>query len=159
MAACSVPDIPPAHSFSSSNIESIIRKPKNVVFIWTTWCSASKDVLENTYQFLQVDTSEVSVSILCGNNDLEEVRNIYKKYHLKYDTLILSDASNFAALLDRRNIKSFIQTSFDQSQLVNLEGNFGLPVTLLVDENKVVIQGRMPQDTASIMQILRETPR
>ena len=156
--ACSSPTNPSVHSIDSSNAKAIVRKHKNLVFIWSTWCAASREILGNTYQYLQVDTNEVSVSIICGNSDLQEIRDIYRKYHLHYDTLIISNASNYIALLDRKNIRSFIQKSFRHYELANTNGNFGLPVTLLVDESNTIINACMPQDTAAISQALLKIP-
>lgn len=80
---------------TSSNIKDIFNKPKNLVFIWTTWCGVSKNILKETYSILQKDTNEYNIIVVCGNNDPQSIETLYRQLDIKLKMYIVKGANNY----------------------------------------------------------------
>lgn len=145
-----------AMKIDKSNIKSIFNKPNNIVFIWTTWCGVSKSILKETYSVLQKDTNDYNIIIICGNSDFDNIRSAFESIPLKLNKYIISNASNYFPYSDRKNIKNFIQEQFENVELANLDGNYGIPITMLVDSTLKIINFNMPQDTTNIRAIINQ---
>lgn len=139
-----------------NNIKAILNKPKNLVFIWTTWCGVSKELLENTYKHLYIKDSQTNIVIICGNDDIQSIEKIFAKQKISYPIYILEGSSNIFPFRDRQNIKYFINNQFkDPNSLSKLEGSFGIPLTMLIDSNLVILNANMPQDTLGLYTLMK----
>lgn len=138
----------------NNNIKSIFNKEVNLVFIWTTWCGVSKSILINLYKNLKVDSSKVNVILLCGNADIETVDSIFKKEKINCTNYFINNNSNLFAFIDRKNIKNFIESNFKNINGIDLKGNYGIPISLLIDSNLNVIDNNVPQKSDEIINLL-----
>lgn len=133
-----------------TNIKSIFNKPLNLVFIYTTWCGVSKSVLKETYATIQKDSNEYNIILVCGNNHQKAIDNYFKTAHITLKKFVIGNSSNILPMLDRLHIKDFINKQFKNSQMIELQNNFGIPITLLVDSSLSILHTDMPQDSTQI---------
>lgn len=150
LLSCNNPKSSTIIKIEKSNIKSVFNKRLNLVFIWTTWCGVSNSILKETYTYLQNDTNEYNIIIICGNNDLEGIQNKFSSLDLNYKKYIIGNSSNILPIMDRKNIKEFISKEFKNTKNLKLEGNFGIPLSFLVDSSLNILNSNMPQDTTNI---------
>lgn len=139
-----------------TNIKGKLNKPLNLVFVWTTWCGVSKNIIKETYTTLQNDSNKYNIILLCGNDDPVTIVQLFKSLNLKLNMYIISNASNYFPLVDRRNVKAFILNTFHNTSDLELNGNFGIPISLLVDSSLNIINNHMPQDTLNIRNVIEQ---
>jgi hypothetical protein len=133
-----------------SNIKSVFSKPLNLVFLWTTWCGVSKSILKETYTKLQIDSNQYNIILICGNNDPFVVDKYLNSLNINLKRYCIDNSSNIFPIIDRKNIKEFIKQKFNNTENISLDGNFGVPVTLLIDSSLNILNSNMPQDTTNI---------
>lgn len=143
------------NEITNANIKNIFNKPKNLVFIWTTCCGVSKNILKETYSVLQKDSKDYNIIVVCGNNAPESIEALYRQLDINLKMYIIKGASNNFPLFDKINIKKFITEEFTNGKDNSPEGYFfGIPITLFVDSNLNILNNDMPQDTTNIRNII-----
>lgn len=140
------------HQLKSENL-----KDKNIYFFMTTWCGASKQVLEETYSKLIHDTAfnQVNVFIICGNNDVEGVEQIKKKYNIEIKMI---PKSRDFRLLDRMNIKDFIRNNFMNHEPLEMSNKmqFGIPVIFMTNKDSKIIKHDITQEYTTLCNLINE---
>lgn len=148
--SCKSKNVGSLKEINDSNIKSIFNKKRNLVFIWTTWCGASKDIIKDTYANIQKDTNDYNIILICGNLDEDNIDRIFSKNNINLKKYITGNATNYLPIMDRKNIKNFILENFTNTDSIDFKGNFSIPITLLVDSNLKILNYDMPQDSTNI---------
>lgn len=143
--------------FNLNQLKKENLKDKNIYFFMTTWCGASKQILEETYSRLIHDTAfnQVNVFIICGNNDVEGVEQIKKKYNIEIK--IIPKSSDFR-LLDRMNIKDFIRNNFTNHEPLKMNNKmqFGIPVIFMTNKESKIIKHDITQEYTTLCNLINE---
>jgi len=150
LLSCSQANSNSIRKIDESNIKSVFNKPLNLVFIWTTWCGVSKSVLKETYTKLQRDSNQYNIILISGNNDPIVVDKYLNSLNISLKRYCIDNSSNIFPIIDRKKIKEFIMQKFSNTENISVDGNFGVPVTLLIDSSLNILNSNMPQDTTNI---------
>ncbi|HRP91181.1 MAG TPA: hypothetical protein PKX92_14220 [Edaphocola sp.] len=126
---------------------TIKSQPRTILFVWTSWCGVSDEILQNTYlkhqdSFLKND---MNVILLCGSANQDPIiESINSNKKLK--AFYLEGSNTSIPYFNRKNIEKTLNDVFDKKSIEKIfEGNFGIPITFIVDSSLNVIYPNAPQ--------------
>lgn len=150
-------------TLSSEKLQTIIKeKPKTLLFFWTSWCGASHYVLENTYKqladSLEKQSIDANIILLCASANQDSiVKTLSQLFGIQ--SYYMENPGSGMALLDRYHIKEFLTINFgEHNQELITKGNlqFGIPISLIVNDENKLINSDPPQDVIYLIKLLTE---
>ncbi len=145
------------NEITKSQISEIISDSLNLVFITTEWCSASNNILKNSYTKLCDSLSgKINIVILCAS----ETDSIFSKklaeLDIKCSYYILPNKQSHEKLVehaDRKRIRHFIKNNLKGYDNLNLSWQFGVPVSLFVNKELKIIE-KAPQQFKDLRKVI-----
>ncbi len=139
---------------NESNVGELISSDVNLVFITTSWCSASKYVLKNTYVNLCDSLKDrLNVLIICASEKEDKFKNYLKEIGVNCSYYLLPKKFHSEFFLehpDRKRIRHFIKNNLKGYKGLKLKQQFAVPVSLFVN-SKLEIISTAPQKVEEIM--------
>ncbi len=126
-------------------LRSKLDKDVNLLIFSASWCSVSQEILKKEYSKLCSSKNNFNVIIISVDNQLKIEGISCKIYGLKKSV-------NGFAFSHRRIIKNYIKETLYKTENLNLEGSFGIPVSLFVSRNLDVLT-EAPQNAKSIIEV------
>jgi len=138
---------------TSQNVKEIISDSLNLVFLTAEWCSASKSVLKKNYSKICDSLSDrINVVIICASETDNQFANYLEELGISCGYYLLPNKQSHEKVLehgDRKRIRHFIKKNFIGYEDLNLEWQFGIPVSLYVNQ-KLEIISNAPWEYKSI---------
>lgn len=152
LASCSNKNENQKNVISDVNLEQIIKSNKRtIIFIWTSWCGVSGGILKDTY-IANADSfknNNMNVLMLCASSGQDSMLNLLNNV-VGMPAYYLEGNSTQFSFLNRSAIEKTIGTIFMGKTGDLFDGNFGIPITLIVNDSLDILQANAPQEFAGL---------
>lgn len=132
----------------------------NIIFIWASWCVASKEVMNEVIlplsDSLTNGNHDAQIIALCSSQEQDSIVYGIRKENLM--SYYIENPGNGTGFNDRKMIKKYLKLIFDDKQmniLTESKLGFSIPIMILVNSNGEIMQHSLNHSVSDIIRQIK----